>query len=77
MIYKNKPEQRALSTYIPVETYDALLEMAERRTKRDGQWWSLSRLVRDILVNVTEAEKTHQDLRKAMLKAMEDHHGRA
>ena len=77
MIYKNKPEQRALSTYIPVETYDALLQMANDWTKRDGQWWSLSRLVREILLRAVYAEKTHQDLRKAMLKAMEDHHGRA
>ena len=77
MIYKNKPECRTIATYVPVETYDALLKMANARTKQDGQWWSLSKLVRELLVNATEAEKTHQDLRKALLKATGEPHGRA
>lgn len=77
MIYKNKPEQRAVSTYIPVETYDALLDLANDWTARDGQWWSLSRLMRDIIVKAIEAEKAHQDLRKALLEMTEDRHGRA
>ena len=77
MIYKNNPECKTIATWVPVETAEILLQMAERRTKREGQWWSLSRLVRDILVNATEAEKTHQDLRKALFEATGVHHGRA
>ena len=69
MIYKNKPECKTISTWVPVETYEALLKMANNRTKQDGQWWSLSRLTRDILIRATEAEKAHMDLRAAMLKA--------
>ena len=77
MIYKNKPECKTIATYVPVETYDALLQMANARTKRDGEWWSLSRLVREIILRAVYAEKTHQDLRKALLEATEDRHGRA
>ena len=69
MIYKNKPECKTISTWVPVETYEALLKMANNRTKQDGQWWSLSRLVREILIRATEAEKVHMDIRAAMLKA--------
>lgn len=77
MIYKNKPECRTIATYVPVETYEALLQMANARTKQNGQWWSLSRLVREILIRATEAEKAHMDIRAAMLRATGDHHGRA
>ena len=69
MIYKNKPECKTIATYVPVDTYDALMSMADARTKKDGEWWSLSRLVREILIRATEAEKVHMDIRAAMLKA--------
>ena len=69
MIYKNKPECKTIATYVPVDTYDTLMNMADARTKKDGEWWSLSRLVREILIKATEAEKVHMDIRAAMLKA--------
>ena len=56
MIYKNKPECKTIATYVPVETYDALLQMANARTKRDGEWWSLSRLIRSIIIEYLEAK---------------------
>lgn len=76
MIYKNKPECKTISVWVPVETYDALLQMANDWMARDGQWWSLSRLVREILIKATEAEKAHMDIRAAMLKAMGATHGK-
>ena len=69
MIYKNKPECKTISTYVPVDTYVELMNMADARTKKDGEWWSLSRLVREILIRATEAEKVHMEIRSAMLKA--------
>ena len=69
MIYKNKPECKTIATYVPVDTYVELMNMADARTKKDGEWWSLSRLVREILILATEAEKAHMDIRAAMMKA--------
>lgn len=77
MIYKNKPECKTISVWVPVETYDALMSMANDRAKRDGQWCSLSRLVRDILMCAASAEKNRVHARDVFRMAMEDHHGRA
>ena len=62
---------------VSLDTREKIANMANDWTKRDGQWWSLSRLVRDILVKAIEAEKTHEDLRKALFEATGEPHGRA
>ena len=77
MIYKNKPECKTISTWVPIETHDTLMNMAESRTKRYGQWWSLSKLVRELLVNIAETENQKAKMTDVYLRAMEDHHGRA
>ena len=56
MIYKNKPECKTVGTWIPLETYEALLKLADARTERTGQWWSMSRLIREILINAMEVD---------------------
>lgn len=76
MIYKNKPECKTIATYVPVETYDALLQMANARTKKDGEWWSLSRVIRDILIDATEEQKQHAQMREMLLGMMEAKNGK-
>jgi len=76
MIYKNKPECVTVSTHIPKETMEGLLQMADKKTARDGRWCSLSRLIREILMSAVNEEEQHVKLREMMLREV-DHGQRA
>ena len=55
MIYKNKPECVTIGTYIPKDDADELIKIADRKTKETGRWWSMSKLLREVVSEYLEA----------------------
>ena len=45
-----------ITAYIPVEVYNVLVEEAKEQGQISGKYCSLSQLVRDILIEYTEAK---------------------
>ena len=46
-------ENGTVSAYVPKTTLEKLIKMADDRTKAEGKYCSVSRLVRDILIKET------------------------
>ena len=46
-------ENGTVSAYVPKDTLEKLIKMADEKTKEDGKYCSVSRLVRGILIKET------------------------
>ena len=44
-------ENTTVAAYVPREVYDALVQMSVERTKTEREWWSVSRVAREILTD--------------------------
>ena len=44
-----KDHNVTIAAYVPIETYEKLVRLAEERTAASGKWYSLSRLIREIV----------------------------
>ena len=40
-----------VAAYVPREVYDALVRISVERTKTEREWWSVSRVAREILTD--------------------------
>lgn len=50
-------ENTTVAAYVSRDVYDALVQMSVERTKTEHEWWSVSRVAREILTKaVLEAE---------------------
>lgn len=50
-------ENTTVAAYVPRDVYDALVQMSVERTKTEREWWSVSRVAREILTDaVMEAD---------------------
>lgn len=50
-------ENTTVAAYVPRDVYDALVQMSVERTKTEHEWWSVSRVAREILTDaVMEAD---------------------
>ena len=50
-------ENTTVAAYVPRDVYGALVQMSVERTKTEHEWWSVSRVAREILTKaVLEAE---------------------
>ena len=44
-------ENTTVAAYVPRDVYDALVQMSVERTKNEHEWWSVSRVAREILTD--------------------------
>ena len=50
-------ENTTVAAYVSRDVYDALVQMSVERTKTEHEWWSVSRVAREILTKaVLEAD---------------------
>ena len=62
MIFRRDPTwrdyNRTVGTYVPLEVYEGLVQISDERTKTENEWWSVSRVIREILTEAV-AEAKH------------------
>ena len=44
-------ENTTVAAYVSRDVYDALVQMSVERTKTEHEWWSVSRVAREILTD--------------------------
>ena len=44
-------ENTTVAAYVPRDVYDALVRISVERTKTEREWWSVSRVAREILTD--------------------------